>query len=99
MVISKKNIMGIAVAATLAIGSIAGMSGCASCSRFGKSLESDISGGMERKVTVYSNTGEVIYEDEGKIDLQVSEEGGHVVYDKDGKRTVITGGIVISEEM
>ena len=99
MTVSKRNIMGITIAATLAIGSIAGMSGCASCSRFGKSLESDISGGMERKVTVYSNTGEVVYEDEGKIDLQVSEEGGHVVYDKDGKCTVITGGIVISEEM
>ena len=99
MAISKKNIMGIIIAVALAIGTVAGMSGCASCSRFGKSLESNISGGMERKVTVYSNTGEVVYEDEGKIDLQVSEEGGHVVYDKDGKRTVITGGIVISEEV
>lgn len=99
MAINKKSIVGIAVAATLAIGTVTSMSGCASCSRFGKSLESDISGGMERKVTVYSNTGEVVYEDEGKIDLQVSEEGGHVVYDKDGKRTVITGGIVISEEV
>lgn len=36
---------------------------------------------------------------EGKIDLQVSEEGGHVLFDQDGKRAVIAGGIVVSEEV
>lgn len=91
---AKTAIAMLAVAATVACG----LSGCASCDRMGKSIVSDASGGMERTVILYDYEGEELARWEGWIDLQVSQEGGHVVFDQDGKRTVITGGIVVSEE-
>ena len=84
----------IAVAVVLA----AGLSGCASCDRMVKSWDSEISNGMNRTVVLYDYEGDELARWEGRIDLQVSEEGGHIVFDQDGKRTVITGGIVVSEE-
>lgn len=94
---SKKTIMGasaLAVAGVLAVG----LAGCASCDRMAKSLDSEISNGMNRTVVLYDYEGDELARWEGRIDLQVSEEGGHIVFDQDGKRTVITGGIVVSEE-
>lgn len=94
---SKKTIMGasaLAVAGVLAVG----LSGCASCDRMAKSWNSDVSNGLERTVVLYDYEGDELTRWEGRIDLQVSEEGGHIVFDQDGKRTVITGGIVVSEE-
>ena len=58
------------------------LGGCASCSRGMKSWESNMSGGLERKVTLYSTTGEVIDAWEGKIDISESEE--EVLFDLDG---------------
>lgn len=84
--------------ATMATMAIVGMSGCASCDRLGKSIGSDMSGGFERTVILYDYQGDEIERWSGKIDLQVSTEGGHVVFDQDGERTVITGGIVVSHE-
>ena len=63
-----------------------------------KNFGSDISGGMDRTVVLYDYEGDELARWEGKIDLQVSDDGGHIVFDQDGKRTVITGGIVVSEE-
>ena len=94
---SKKTIMGasaLAVAGVLAVG----LSGCASCDRMAKSWSSDVSNGLERSVVLYDYEGDELARWEGRIDLQVSEEGGHIVFDQDGKRTVIAGGIVVSEE-
>ena len=73
------------------------LGGCASCSRGMKSWESNLSGGLERKVTLYSTTGEVIDAWEGKIDISESEE--EVLFDLDGKRTVIHGGITVIQEL
>lgn len=84
----------LAVAGVLAVG----LSGCASCDRMAKSWDSEISNGMNRTVVLYDYEGDELARWEGRIDLQVSEEGGHIVFDQDGKRTVITGGIVVSEE-
>lgn len=94
---SKKTIMwasALAVAGVLAVG----LSGCASCDRMVKSWDSNVSNGLERTVVLYDYEGDELARWEGRIDLQVSEEGGHIVFDQDGKRTVITGGIVVSEE-
>lgn len=85
----------LAVAGVLAVG----LSGCASCDRFMKSLDSNVSGGMERTVVLYDYEGDELARWDGKIDLQVSNDGGHIVFDQDSKRTVITGGIVVSEEV
>lgn len=94
---SKKTIMvtsALAVAGVLAVG----LSGCASFERSMKNFGSDISGGMDRTVVLYDYEGDELARWEGKIDLQISNDGGHIVFDQDGKRTVITGGIVVSEE-
>ena len=72
------------------------LSQTASCSRTIKSVQSDFSGGMERTVTVYDYNGEVIAEYEGLIDIEY--EDGRVLFDMDGKRTNIVGGIVIVQE-
>lgn len=70
--------------------------GCESCSRASKSIASDFGGGLNRTVTVYSNTGEEIKSWSGKFDVTESES--EVYFDLDGKRIIIHGGIVINEE-
>jgi hypothetical protein len=84
-----------AIAVVTALGVALG--GCASCARAQKSWESNVSGGLERRVTLYSTTGEVIDAWEGKIDLSQSED--EVLFDLDGKRTVIHGGITVIQEL
>lgn len=73
------------------------LGGCASCSRSFKSMESNVGGGLERKVTLYSVTGEKIQSWEGKFDVSDSED--EVFFDLDGKRVIIHGGIVVNEEL
>lgn len=70
--------------------------GCESCSRSMKSISSDFGGGLNRRVTVYSNTGEEIRTWEGKFDVSSSET--ETYFDVNGKRVIIHGGIVIDEE-
>lgn len=55
-----------------------------------------MSGGMQRTVEVYTNTGELMTTYEGKIDIQY--EDNRTLFDLDGKRYTINGGIVIVEE-
>ena len=62
----------------------------------GKTIGSDLDGGLHRTVTVYSNTGEKIKEWNGKFD--VSENDNEVYFDLNDKRVIIHGGIVINEE-
>lgn len=71
-------------------------SGCEGFSRTVKSIGSDIGGGLNRTVTVYSNTGEKIDSWSGKFD--VSESENEVYFDIENKRVIIHGGIVIDEE-
>ncbi len=72
------------------------LAGCESVQRNAKSFASDLSGGLDRTVTVYSNTGEPIKSWSGKFD--VSESENEVYFDINGKRVIIQGGIVINEE-
>lgn len=73
------------------------LTGCASCQRWRKSIASDVSGGMDRIVTVYDYNGNVLKTYTGKFDVTDSESE---VYfdDEDGKRIIIHGGIIINEE-
>lgn len=80
----------------IVIASMISLSGCASTKRNLKSLESNISGGLDRTVTVYDYNGQEIKSWSGKFD--VSESENEVYFDKDGKRVIIHGGIVINEE-
>ena len=90
--------MGLArvVAATATVAVAVGLGGCASCARDAKTFQSDFDGGLSRKVTLYSNTGDVIKTWRGKIDL--AADTNEVWFDLDGKRVNINGGIVVVEE-
>lgn len=57
---------------------------------------SNWTGGLNRTVTVYSYDGKLIKAYSGKFDVQARENG--ILFDKDGKRVIIYGGIVINEE-
>lgn len=73
------------------------LTACASFSRGVKSLGSDLTGGINRTVTVYDYNGQAIKSWTGKFDVSGSETE---VYfdDSNGKRIIIHGGIVINEE-
>lgn len=85
----------IAVFALLAAMVLA-LTSCASLSREVKSFGSDITGGLNRTVTVYSYDGDVLGQWSGKFD--VSESESETFFDVNGKRVIIHGGIVINEE-
>lgn len=88
----KKKIAVFALLATMVLS----LAGCASLSREVKSFESDISGGLNRTVTVYSYDGDILGQWSGKFD--VSESESETYFDVNGKRVIIHGGIVINEE-
>lgn len=68
-----------------------------SCQRHFKDIKSDYTGGLNRTVTVYDFNGNKIEEYKGKFDVEYKADGS-VKFDIDGKRTVVTGGIIINQE-
>lgn len=80
----------------LSILMIVSLAGCSSWSRAMKSFGSNISGGLNRTVTVYDYNGDPIKSWTGKFD--VSESESETYFDYNGKRVIIQGGIVINEE-
>ena len=84
----KKKIAVFALLATMVLA----LTGCASWKRAWKSFGSDVSGGLNRTVTVYSYDGDILGQWSGKFD--VSE----TFFDVNGKRVIIQGGIIINEE-
>ena len=78
----------------LALGT--GLSGCEPFKRDLKTMSSEWGGGLNRTVSVYDYNGGLIKSWTGQFD--VSENTDEVWFDIDGKRIIITGGIVINEE-
>jgi hypothetical protein len=72
--------------------------GCASTERCSKSLGSNVSGGISRKVEVYSYSGQLLRTYSGIIDIQENDAGSKVLFDLNGKRIVIYNAIVVAEE-
>lgn len=69
----------------------------ASFGRAVKSIKSNYGGGIERRITLYDYNGKVIQIWEGKFD--VAETPKEVYFDdENGKRTIITNGIVVNQE-
>ncbi len=89
-------------AAVIVVGIIAGLFiwyfSTASGQRAVKNWQSNNAGGIERVVKVYSDSGELLEQYEGKIDIQDTEYGNKILFDLDGKRIVIYNGTVIAEE-
>ncbi|MFC4620060.1 hypothetical protein ACFO4N_15210 [Camelliibacillus cellulosilyticus] len=63
-----------------------------------KNFHSNRIGGLERTVKVYSNSGKLLKEYHGKIDIKDTEYGNKVLFDLNGKRIVIYNATVITEE-
>lgn len=83
--------------ATVGVVSLCGLYGCASCSRQMKSISSDVNGGIERTVTLYDYNGKEIKSWHGKFDIESNDQ--EIFFDDEqGKRVIIQGGIVMSEE-
>jgi len=74
------------------------MTGCAGLTRMGKSIGSDLTGGLNRVVTVYDQNGNVLQTYEGKIDIEDTDYGNKILFDLNGKRIVIYNSTVIVEE-
>ena len=88
----------IVIAIILSIGIIASWLsfGTASAQRMRKSLKSDVTGGLNRTLSVYSYDGNLIDSFTGKFDVERSDEG--LMFDLNGKRVTINGGIIINIE-
>ena len=98
MNITKRRVAFVAalIVSVLAIVIVCGLAGCSSFSRNVKSAVSDYSGGLNRTVTLYDNAGNKLKSWHGKIDLESNDQ--EVFFDLNGKRVIIQGGIVMSEE-
>lgn len=90
----KKLIFSIVIALVCAIS----FSSCESYSRELKSLSSDMTGGLNRKLVLMDYTGDTIKTWEGKFDIQEQSGDNRVFFDLNGKRVWIQGGITVSEE-
>jgi hypothetical protein len=64
----------------------------ASCEREFKSLGSNLSGGLDRIVNIYSYDGKLLNTVEGKIDIQIAEN--KVLFDLNGKRYIYYNSVV-----
>ena len=73
------------------------MAGCASLQREMKSIGSDFSGGLYRRVTAYDYNGNVLGVWEGKFDVSASTT--ETFFDLNGKRVILQNCIIINEEL
>lgn len=55
--------------------------------RWGTDIKSDLNGGLNRIINVYTADGKIIASYEGRIDIETND-GGYVKFDYDGKRYV-----------
>lgn len=83
----------------LAIGAVLLLGGCTSFDDWSKDWESDTKG-LERTITIYSKTGEVLKQYEGEnVRTKYSDGGTQVVLNIDGKRVqVVNADVVITEK-
>lgn len=89
----KKFIAIIAVVLT-AMAFVLFLTGCAEMERSIKTFTSDVTGGLPRTVTLYTYDGTPVQSWAGKIDIASSEED-EILFDMNGKRTIIQKGIGI----
>lgn len=64
-----------------------------------KSIQSNWTGGLNRKVEVYDYNGGLIKSWEGKFDVRETDQNSVYFDDAEGKRVIISGGIIINEEI
>ncbi len=81
------------VAGILSLALVLSIAGCASMERWGKDVHSDLSGGLNRTVNIYSYNGNKIAAYEGKIDVDI-DDSGRVKFDLNGKRYIYSNALV-----
>lgn len=64
-----------------------------------KSIQSNWTGGLNRRVEVYDYNGGLIKSWEGKFDVKETDRNSVYFDDAEGKRVIISGGIIINEEI
>ena len=86
----------IIMAAFLAAASM--FSSCESCAREIHSMQSDFGGGLHRRVILLDYQGDTLKVWEGKFDVQFTDRNS-AYWDYNGKRVMISGGIIVNEEL
>ena len=78
----------------------AGLTGCTEgAQREIKNWKSEWMGGLNRTATLYSNDGKPIKQWQGKFDMQTATHADRCrLFDVNGKRNVVCGGIFVVEE-
>ena len=84
--------------ALVAIASLTMISCSESQQRELKSIRSDWTGGLSRTVTVYDYNGQKIKSWSGQFDVKETDRNSVYFDTADGKRVIISGGIIINEE-
>lgn len=64
-----------------------------------KSVKSNWTGGLNRKVEVYDYNGGLIKSWKGKFDVRETDLNSVYFDDAEGRRVIISGGIIINEEI
>ena len=64
-----------------------------------KSIKSNWTGGLNRRVEVYDYNGGLIKSWEGKFDVRETDRNSVYFDDENGRRVIISGGIIINEEV
>lgn len=72
--------------------------GCESWRREIHTFQSEVSGGLYRRVTLLDYNGDTVKVWEGKFDVQFTDRNS-AYWDQDGKRVMISGGIIVNEEL
>ena len=91
-----KKIFNLLIAVSISIISVL-LTSCESCQRDLHSFKSNISGGLHRKVTLLDYNGDTLKVWEGKFDVQFTDRNS-AYWDMNGKRIMISGGIIVNEE-
>ena len=89
-----KKIILAAVLFTVILGSLifSGCEGCATWERSCKTCQSEMTGGLNRTVNVYSYDGTLIATYSGRIDIEENES--KVLFDLNGKRYIYYNALV-----
>lgn len=63
------------------------LTGCASVDRACTDIKSNMEGGLNRVINVYTANGDLLARYEGKIDIAAAD-GGYIKFDYNGKRYI-----------
>jgi hypothetical protein len=85
------------IVALAVIVAAASLASCESCSREMHSLRSDFGGGLDRRVILLDYQGDTLKVWEGKFDVKFTDQNS-AYWDMNGKRVMISGGIIVNEE-